>query len=313
LVVSSNFDNDGTVFAAFDDGICRSTDGGSTWETVLQDPAVTFAKLAISPAYSRDRTVFIGSRSGLQRSRDGGRLWGPLHVEGLTDAIAVDGIAVSPCFQTDQEILVHICGAGLFRSRDGGETFAAVPLPAAGPMRPSPAFSHMSQFPDRASLIKYSPHYKNDKTLYASSMEDIFKSSDGGDSWEALKRPIRYENYCPNISYQGKWRLLKNGSFSSMSASCSSRPGATAVMEFVGKEVRWIGMHGPKQGMANVMIDGKLAVTVDQYAADPVFSQLSFEVSDLDYGPHTIAVEVIPERHLQSSGSTITIDAFDVT
>jgi hypothetical protein len=84
-------------------------------------------------------------------------------------------------------------------------------------------------------------------------------------------------------------------------------------MEFVGQEVRWIGVQGPGQGIANVLIDGNHVAIVDQYARTPAFSVASFVASDLSYGPHCIAVEVCGERNTRSTGRLITIDAFDVT
>jgi hypothetical protein len=83
-------------------------------------------------------------------------------------------------------------------------------------------------------------------------------------------------------------------------------------MEFVGEEVCWIGQHGPTQGIAQVIIDGTLAATVDQYAATPAFLMTSFVTSGLSYGPHSIAVEVSTKRNRQASGSDIIINAFDV-
>jgi len=310
LVISPDFRNDGTVFVAFNNSLYRSVDGGMTWEEKLKGKEIKPARLAISPAYGQDKTLFLGSMLGLWRSRDGGKLWQPLQIGDLVGDTLIDGLAVSPFFQMDQELFVHVCGVGLFHSCDGGDSFAQV---AIDHISPSPALSHMPTFPDRASLLKFSPHYDKDRTLYASSMEHLLRSSDSGKSWEVLKRPVRFENLRSEISYRGKWRIIRDSRFSSMSVSCSSRPGDIAVLDFVGQEVRWIGMHGPKQGIAKVMIDGKFAATVDQYAQTAALSVVSFIASDLSYGPHLISVEVSPDKNIQSSGTYIIIDAFDVT
>ena len=311
LVISPDFLNDQTVFVAFDDSLQRSVDGGTTWEVCSAGPEFRAARLAISPEYGHDRTLFMGSMSGLWRSRDGGRLWQRLGVPvGNTAVTAVDGLAVSPLFRKDQELFVHVCGAGLFRSGDGGDSFAPIGLDH---MEPSPAFSHMIAFPDRTSLIRYSPNYAEDRTLYASSMEHLLRSFDGGASWEVLKRPVRFENARGEVSYRGKWRLIRDARFSSLNASDSTSPGDVAAMDFVGQEIRWIGMHGPGQGVAKVFIDGTRVGTVDQYAEKPAFSVVSFVASNLSYGPHSIAVEVAAERNKRSTGRRITIDAFDIT
>jgi photosystem II stability/assembly factor-like uncharacterized protein len=310
LVVSPDFRNDQAVFVAFDDSLYRSVDAGTTWEVCRTGPELYAARLAISPAYEQDRTLFMGSISGLWRSRDGGTLWQRLPIAALGENTAIDGLAVSPSFRRDRELVVHVCGIGLFRSEDGGNSFNSIGFEH---MKPSPAFSHMTGFPDRTSLIRYSPNYDKDRTLYASSMEHLLKSSDGGATWRVLKRPVRFENACGQVFFRGAWRLSRDARFSALDASVSSRPGDVAVMEFVGQEVRWIGVQGPGQGIANVLIDGNHVAIVDQYARTPAFSVASFVASDLSYGPHCIAVEVCGERNTRSTGRLITIDAFDVT
>jgi hypothetical protein len=90
------------------------------------------------------------------------------------------------------------------------------------------------------------------------------------------------------------------------------RCGDVAVMEFVGHEARWIGKQGPGHGVARLLIDDVLVVTVDQYAATLSFAVVSFVATELSYGPHTIVVEVTSDRNRQSVGNDIIIDAFDV-
>jgi hypothetical protein len=206
-------------------------------------------------------------------------------------------------------VIVHVCGHGLFRSTDRGETFDRLVIEG---LAPAPAASHMTGFPDRASLIKFSPRYHTDGTLLLSSMQDLFISRDCWRSWKRVGRPVRFESLRPEISQHGTWKTLRDGRFSSGSAICSSAPGETATMEFLGREVSWIGKHGPEQGKARVLVDGVAVATVDQYAAAPTYSTVSYATSSLPYGLHTISIEVAPAKNPRSVGREIVIDAFDV-
>jgi glucosylceramidase len=144
-------------------------------------------------------------------------------------------------------------------------------------------------------------------------MEHLFRSPDGGTTWEVLDRPVRFENWLGDVSYRGKWRVLRDAAFSTGTASGASQPGSAAVLHFVGKQVRWIGMRGPRQGVAKVLIDGELVGTVDQYAEIPAFSVTSFVSSNLAPGSHSISVEVTDARRTRSPVGDIVVDAFDVT
>jgi hypothetical protein len=123
---------------------------------------------------------------------------------------------------------------------------------------------------------------------------------------------VRFEDAGPEIDYHGAWKIMHGKMFSSGTASCSSAAGDTAVMEFVGNDVRWIGKLGPTHGMAQVFIDGMLVTTVDQYAASLSFEAVSFQARELSHGAHVIVIQVTSDRNPQSSGNDIIIDAFDV-
>jgi hypothetical protein len=84
LVLSSDFERDGTLFAGLDEGVIKSTDGGRTWRPAnaglsLKDdnskpPSVL--SLAISPDYATDGTLFVGLVDhGVYKSVDRGESW----------------------------------------------------------------------------------------------------------------------------------------------------------------------------------------------------------------------------------------------
>jgi len=310
LAVSPDFPADRTIFAGFADSVHCSTDGGSSWKPMNAGHELCSPRLAISPAFRRDGTVFLGDASGVWRSRNRGSTFEALRIGEMNTIASVDGLAISPFFAMDSEILAHVSGVGLFRSRDGGDSFDAA---GACCREFGHALSHMTDFPDRAPLIQFSPRYDRDHTVYASSIRDLLMSTDGGESWQVVDRPVRFEGLRSEISYRGHWRTARHPELDLATARHSSKSGDVAAMNFVGKAVRWIGMLGPSHGMATVRIDGSTVARIDQFAATKTLSTLSFEARDLPRGPHSISIEVSSERNVHSSGRNITIVAFEVS
>src|SRR5262249_42669985 len=116
LAASPDFAEDGTVFAAFDNRLYRSVDRGGTWDPLFEDGSVAFPRLVISPAFPRDETVFLGGQPGLWRSHDRGTSWQPLLSDTVSAKAVVDGLAISPFFERDRQLLAHVAGCGLCHS-----------------------------------------------------------------------------------------------------------------------------------------------------------------------------------------------------
>src|SRR5437016_375837 len=132
------------------DGIYKSTDGGETWTHVDLEKSERIAKIAVSPASSN--TVFaavpgaLWSDSpdrGLYKTTDGGKIWqqvlkGPNLSTGCTD-VAIDPNNPDIMFaatwdfrrkgweyRSGGESPTAPSASGLFRSIDGGKSFAVV-------------------------------------------------------------------------------------------------------------------------------------------------------------------------------------------
>ena len=186
LAVSPDFQTDGTIFASTDDvGVYRSTDRGGTWHNVSRGIGHRSVRaLAVSPAYGTDSTVFAGGPDGVYKSVDGGVTW-QHSISGL-DNPRVLALAVSPGFAADSTILAGVSD-GLYRSTDGGSSWRRATEGLTGATVVS---------------IEFSPGFERDSTVFAGMLGErvisylwgallyvtppggVFRSTDGGVTWE---------------------------------------------------------------------------------------------------------------------------------
>jgi len=126
-------------FGAVGGGVWRSDNAGRTWEPIFDgQPIASIGALAVAP--SDPRVIYVGSGeadmrsdisygNGMYKSTDGGRTWTSI---GLADTRQIGRILVDP---RDPNLvfvaaLGHAYGPnkerGVFRSRDGGKSWARV-------------------------------------------------------------------------------------------------------------------------------------------------------------------------------------------
>lgn len=189
LVISPDFSTDKTLYASFGAGVFKTVDGGETWQLLANSS--TFqpnVRLAISPNYKVDKTVFVGTERGLFKTINGGSSW----VKLLGNAYGGDGyvetIAISPNYQNDQTLIMSVKGKGLFKSVDSGITFFQI---ANELIENNHALSALKVFPQVSIPIQFSPSYAFDNTIYGTSAEELFQSTNGGNTWRIINIPIR--------------------------------------------------------------------------------------------------------------------------
>lgn len=199
VAVSPSYADDATVFArSYRQGLFRSTDGGAHWEALGERYAEELddrrlGTLALSPVYATDSTLWA-SMSGLAHkallsSTDGGDTWQEL-MGGEAEVLAL-----SPAFAEDGTAFAAFRGVGLLRATDGGHTWQAA---NAGLLYENAAFG----------ALAFSPSFAQDRTLYAllawwaegSEAAHLYRSTDGGDSWQGLQAGLPSESRVTALS-----------------------------------------------------------------------------------------------------------------
>ena len=94
-------------------------------------------------------------------------------------------------------------------------------------------------------------------------------------------------------------------------AIVSATAAAQATFNFIGTEVRWVGLRGPQMGIAQVYLDGAFHARVDAYDANES-EEVTFVVTGLAAGAHTLTIRVTGDKNPAATGSSVVVDAFDV-
>jgi hypothetical protein len=148
------------VYAGTEDGLFVSEDFGASWPQHLLAGTPVLSVIT-SRYFQAEPVVFVGTAEGLQKSSDGGKSFRPTDVVGTpVSRIAWPGPA-----------LVLATGKGVRVSHDGASSFA-----------PSG-----SGLPDgEARALALSSFFSRDPVLFAAvGAAGVFRSADGGASWEA--------------------------------------------------------------------------------------------------------------------------------
>lgn len=188
-----------TFYAGFDNGgVWRSTDYGANWVPLFDDqPTGSVGAIAVAP--SNPSTIYVGSGAGIIRpdlaigdgmykSVDAGKTW--MHL-GLRESQMIAAIAVDP--RNEDRLFVAVLGhpygpnaeRGVFRSTDGGRTFAKVlykdEYTSANEVLIDPSDPNTIY----ATLWQQQESFIEGRAFGGAGM-GIFKSTDGGTTWRQL-------------------------------------------------------------------------------------------------------------------------------
>lgn len=159
-----------------------------SWQTSEKpDTLFPLDDLDPSPAYATDQTLFaVSKQQGLHKTTDGGQTWSLTSFPARTRDIGLGKyeLAISPTYAEDETLYVAT-GRSLHRTTDGGESWEQVKL------TDDPSTKNFSF---QAQKVVFSPNFSRDDTLLVSTPAAVYRSTDGGDSWQ----PVLQHNGEPN-------------------------------------------------------------------------------------------------------------------
>ncbi len=193
-------------FGSVGGGVWKSTNSGRTWTPVFDSqPIASIGAITVAP--SNPNIVYVGTGeadmrsqnsfgNGMYKSTDAGRNW--KHI-GLDDTRQIGRVIVDPKSANVLFVaaLGHVYGAnserGVFRSKDGGATWKKVLF------KNENVGAIDLQFDSNDSHIVYATLWNTRRppwSIYPPSYGaggGIFKSTDGGDTWNELKNGVPVE------------------------------------------------------------------------------------------------------------------------
>ncbi|OLD15980.1 MAG: hypothetical protein AUJ01_11155 [Acidobacteria bacterium 13_1_40CM_3_65_5] len=122
----------------------------------------------------------------------------------------------------------------------------------------------------------------------------------------------RVEEDDPALLYTGHWYPNINPTHSGGRAIMATDAGARVTLRFNGTGIAWNAYRDGWSGVARVYLDGDEKATVDTYLS-PAGRGVPYSFNGLEFGTHSLSIEVTGTRNESSKGSWIWLDSFDVT
>jgi len=154
--------------------------------SMAHSPHHVITDVAVSANNGADGQVYILITDQVFRSDLEGFAWKNL-VNGLNNQYEFTSIAISPGYQSDRTVFVASAGDGVYRSSDGGDSWAKI-----------------NRGLDRLDIVRLSvsANYESDQRILAATKSGgVWRSVDGGTSWQlVLTENVRMVEFLETIS-----------------------------------------------------------------------------------------------------------------
>ena len=191
--------------SSFDEGVWRSTNGGSSWAHVL--PVTAFNNIrgtdvVFDPSDATGATAYAalgelgggGSKNGVYKSTDTGMTWTALTISGFSPSnFGRISLAVGPPVSgsTSGVLFAAIADAstfsrrllGVFKSSNGGANWTQLTDPVVSPASGFCNFQCLYDMAIRVSPVNPSLVFVGGAAGGSSTPKTVFRSTDGGNTW----------------------------------------------------------------------------------------------------------------------------------
>jgi photosystem II stability/assembly factor-like uncharacterized protein len=165
-----------TLYAARSSGLHYSPDGGKTWtyayRSFLGEQPLPTSCVALSPNFKSDGLLLAGAAGAVLVSHDRGMTWEVLHFE-LPPPV-VSAAAFSPDFERDGAAFLATLEDGVFCTYDHCNSWMNW---------------NFGLLDANGQCIAVSPDYAGDRLLFVGTSSGLFRSANGGRSWEGVHLP----------------------------------------------------------------------------------------------------------------------------
>lgn len=127
-----------------------------------------------------------------------------------------------------------------------------------------------------------------------------------------VKHLIQDSDFSQMVILNGTWVRSFNSLYSGHSIQTSYAKDSYGELTFVGTKIRLLAPVGSHSGIADIYIDEQFVESVDLYRKIRQYDAVVFETESLSEGKHTIRVVNKGEKHVDSTGTAISIDVFEI-
>ena len=294
---------------AVNGGVWKSDDDGRTWVPIFDSqPTQSIGAIAVAP--SDPKIIYVASGEGLHRpdlsigngvyrSSDGGKSWTHL---ALDDSQQIPSIAVDPrdANRVYAAVLGHPYGPssqrGVYRSLDGGATWSNLLDQGANT---GSSFIRIDPFD---SNVLYAGFWNarsgpwEDKTMYNGPNGGLYKSTDGGEHWRALKDglPQGVSQLDVAVAPSSRGRLYATVATSSNPAAQGGAAPSVGIYRSDDGGEHWRVATGDPRPALRIGGGDLPILTVDPKNADILYSASIVVMKSIDGGSHWISFKGAP-------------------